>query len=237
MCPFSYDSIPLEPSVQNTLLISKRVLRTITETVKIPVTPVEISMSPVGPHKLPTQWVLSNELLLLLPDRKGPRRIQVAKTRKILFSPTYNWGSILQLGGATRTLSLILRQLPTYGPINTIKERLSYSYCFRWIPPPSRLLPWEGSDCTEPGCGHMAKQLTDVIGCCICLGIPQAWIYQCENGHSYCDKGHTVQVNDSWTSLVCTSNQEQLKPRLIKEPFVSARTKKFMIVPQLILDI
>ena len=69
----------------------------------------------------------------------------------------------------------------------------------------------------------MAKQLTDVIGCCICLGIPQAWIYQCENGHSYCDKGHTVQVNGSWTSLVCTSNQEQLKPRLIKEPFVGAR--------------
>ena len=39
----------------------------------------------------------------------------------------------------------------------------------------------------------MAKQLMDVIGCCICLGIPQAWIHQCENGHSYCDKCHTVQ--------------------------------------------
>ena len=150
----------------------------------------------------------------------------------------YNWCSILQLGGVTWTLSLIWGNhllMDIAAPLK--KKKLSYSYCFRWISPPSRLLPWEGSGCTKPGCGHMAEQLTDVIGCCICLGIPQAWIYQCENGHSYCDKCHTVQVNGSWTSLVCTSNQEQPKPRLTKEPFVSARTKKFMTVPQLILDI
>ena len=41
----------------------------------------------------------------------------------------------------------------------------------------------------------MAEQLTDVIECCICLGMPPARIYQCENGHLYCDECHEKMAN------------------------------------------